>query len=292
MKKITDKWSINIIITNHCKLNCLYCTQYIRHLRDNQRFNMNLYEFEYILMMLKGWPNRINIFGGEPTLHPQFNEICKLARRYFSKRKLQLFTYGGMTYREHQDIIKKTFKYVYINPHSQNRNTCRHQPLTIAINEVIKDERLRDYLIENCWVDRTWCCTIKQYGFYFCEVAAVLDALLFNGQNALPLYDKWFKDADCSSQKELCQYCGMAIPMQRDLISQKKERFTPRLLQMLKEKDALRVDEGWIEIFDKQFTLDEIRENALTWYPGNFREDRFNDENCHEGLGIPNFNYK
>jgi len=155
---------------------------------------MSIEDFDFILFMLKGWPTRINFFGGEPTIHPQFKEFCQLARKYYPRRKLQLFTAGGKKYQENLDVISKTFKYIYRNEHLENKELCRHQPHTLSIREVVKDAKVRDYLIENCWVERTWCPSIYPWGAYFCEMAGSLDLILFDRENAVPLSDKWYRN--------------------------------------------------------------------------------------------------
>lgn len=287
MNQVTNKWSISIIITNQCKLNCLYCTQYVRHLNDLQKYNMSLYEFESALISIKGWwKNKINIFGGEPTEHPQFDEICKIARYYFPRKKLQLFTYAGKDFEKYKRLIRKTFINVFKNEHPKNKEVCRHQPLTVAINEAIPNEELRNYLIENCWVDRKWCCAINHHGFYFCEIASAIDHILFGGRNAIGIYPEWWKYESWEHQYKLCQFCGMAIPMQRDKLSQVKEKMTPKLRKKLQTLNMVRLDDKWIIPFDEQFTTAEIKKNALSWYPGNFREDKHIDKDCQEGLGI------
>jgi hypothetical protein len=250
---------------------------------------MSLEQYEAILKSLKGFPKKINVFGGEPTMHPQFPEICRLSRKYFSKKKLILFTYGGKHFKKYHDLIYDTFGLVLINDHEYNAFYCLHQPSTVALGEAVPDEKLRDYLIENCWIDRDWCCAANIHGFYSCEVASALDYIFFGGSHAVPLSKKWYKKANFEHQRFLCQYCGMAIPMKRDPVNQKKEKFTPGLLEKFKQIGLTRTTQEWVEIFDHKFTLDEIRENAKIWYPGNFRTDKKSDDVCEEGRGIPNF---
>ena len=78
MKPIQQAWNMQIDITNICGLDCIYCTRYNKHLRNNQRYNMELDYFEKVLQSLEEWPNIIGIIGGEPLLHPKFEEICEI----------------------------------------------------------------------------------------------------------------------------------------------------------------------------------------------------------------------
>jgi len=284
MKSLQKKWSINIELTNRCMYNCSYCTRYVKHLPEEKKFDISIESFEKILQSLKGWPKLINFFGGEPTIHPQFREFCELSLKYFPKKKLQLFTAGGKMYEKHLKTINETFQNVYHNPHIQNKDICFHQPLTIALNDVIKDYEIKRYLIDNCWVNRTWCGSMYSHGVYFCEMAGSLDWILFEGNNALPLKSKFWRQ-DFEIQRFLCGFCGMAIPMTRES-AENIEVFSKGLYKLLKDRGMKFNDE---KIIDKIFTLEEIRESAKTWYPGNFRGDKNPDELSNEGLGIKKF---
>lgn len=284
MKPLHKKWSINIEISNECQYNCAYCTRYVRHLPKEKIFKLSIEQFENILKSLKGWPTLINFFGGEPTIHPLFKEFCELALTYFPKRKLQLFTAGGYGYDKHKEVIDKTFKNVYLNPHIKNKEMCYHQPLTIALNDVVKETRVKRYLMDNCWAAETWCGSIYSHGVYFCEMAGSLDWLLFDGKNANELKPKFWKQ-NFEIQRFLCGFCGMCIPMKREK-SGGREVFSRGLYELLKFKGLKFNNE---EVVDKIFTLDEIRESAKTWCPGNFRGDKNPDELSSEGLGIKEF---
>ena len=57
---------------------------------------------------LYDFPNRVGIMGGEPTLHPEFEEICKLMQKHVPFEKRGLWT-DGAKWEEHKDIIYETF---------------------------------------------------------------------------------------------------------------------------------------------------------------------------------------
>lgn len=68
-----------IEVTNYCNLECPVCIVQNRH-----NYHMSLDEFRGIidgLIEKEGTLDTINISGGEPTIHPQFLELLKLARR-------------------------------------------------------------------------------------------------------------------------------------------------------------------------------------------------------------------
>jgi hypothetical protein len=290
MKPIFEAETIQIDITNHCFMSCLYCSRYNRHLRADQRTDMTLEQIRTALDTLRIWPGRVGIIGGEPLLHPDFEEICSLLRSRFHRDRLGLWTSGGKNLQRYLDMIHQTFGFIAYNEHNKEQlETCKHQPLTVSISEVVPDEAVRRDLIDDCWVQRTWCPTINHFGAYFCEVAAAQDVLLNDGRNAWPVEHGWWKKTPEQFQDQvmaLCHNCGMAIPMERELIKKKTEKFTPGLLKRFREKGLSKVSDSDVELFQKWFSKEELAENSRTWTPGNYRGDRFDDDSAPEGLGI------
>ena len=290
MRPIYSSETIQIDITNHCFMSCLYCSRYNRHIRPDQRRHMTVEQFKTALDTLRIWPGKIGIIGGEPLLHPDFEEMCSLLRARFNRNKLGLWTSGGKNFQTHLEMIDLTFGFIAYNEHNKEQlEKCKHQPLTVAISEVVPDEQLRNKLIDACWVQNTWCATINHFGAYFCEVAGAQDALLNEGINAWPVEHGWWKKAPVQFQdqvKALCNNCGMAIPMERELIKTKTEKFSPLLLEQFRKKGLSKVAESDVEVFDHQFTKEEIIENSRMWTPGNYRGDRSDDYAAPEGLGL------
>lgn len=280
---------MQIDITNYCGMSCLYCSRYNRHLRKDQRQHMTIAQFTTALDSLKNWPAKIGIIGGEPVLHPEFLYLCDILRQYFPKEKLGLWTSGGPKYQAYLSDIENTFGFQAYNEHNEYQlETCKHQPLTVAIQEVIADISLMDELISDCWVQRTWCPTINHFGAYFCEVAAAQDALLNEGRNAWSVISDWWKKEPTQFQDQvqvLCGNCGMAIPMERELIKKKTEKFTPLLLQMFRDAGLNKVSIEDIEVVKGALTREIIETTKSSWTPGNYRGDLNSDETAPEGKG-------
>lgn len=289
MKPISQAWCMQIDITNFCGHDCLYCSRYNKHLRADQRKHMSLEFFETALQSLKNWQGMIGIIGGEPILHPQFREMCTIIRNYFPKSKMGLWTSGGKRYPEYLDEINKTFGFLAYNEHNpEQKKVCKHQPLTIAIKDVVKDEAVRNKLIDGCWVQRTWCPTINHFGGYFCEVAAGQDVLFNDGANAYPIEPDWWNKTPemFKGQVDLfCNNCGMAIPMERDTLISNKEKVSQTVLEMLQKNNSRKITEEDLQLFTEDFSKETLQQNIKRWYPGNYRVDLHPDETCAEGLG-------
>ncbi len=93
----------NIGITFRCNFRCPACTFL---LRDQQAFDvkqdMSLEEFNWILEKFKGSLVSIGLTGGEPTLHPQFSEIVRSAKK--RGLKLVMPTNGTMLKQRINDL--------------------------------------------------------------------------------------------------------------------------------------------------------------------------------------------
>ena len=288
MKPLYEKWVALIDITYKCGRGCLYCSRYSKHLRPDQMYDMSLDKIKEALLSYKDIPTAVGIIGGEPLLFTEFPELCRLIQSIFPKEKMVLFTSGGPKHQEYSSLMLATFGTICHNEHTDYQVQKQlHQPLTIAIDEAVQDENIKNQLIDGCWVQRTWCCTINNFGAYFCEVAAALDFLLYDGAYAQKVEPDWWKQPSFDDQKNaLCGKCGMPIPIEREHVYNTKENISPLLLQEMRDKNLARVSEEHVKVFDKVLTKEEIESQIPKWCPGNYRLDIVDDEHCGEGKGF------
>ncbi|MEI6223052.1 MAG: radical SAM protein, partial [bacterium] len=80
MKALYKAGTIQIEVTNACTHLCANCTRCVGH--HKKPFMMSLDVVERAIQSLEGYPGTVGIMGGEPTLHPQFEEICSLVQKY------------------------------------------------------------------------------------------------------------------------------------------------------------------------------------------------------------------
>lgn len=223
-------------------------------------------------------------------LHPEFEAFCGEIKKRFPREKMALWSSGPKRYQELKPLIDETFGFIAYNEHNEEQlRTCKHQPLTIAIREAVPDAELRRKLVDDCWVQRTWCATVNHFGAYFCEVAAAQDVLLNEGKNAWPVTPDWWVKTPDEFERQVrtfCDNCGMAIPMERELIQNEAEKFSPGLLRVFREKGLRKVDESQVEVFDRQVSREEILVTIGSWKPGNYRGDLHDDEAAPEERGF------
>lgn len=239
---------------------------------------MDLDTFRKALSSLNEWPNWIGIIGGEPTLHPQFEKICLILRDELKipRDKLGLWTSGGSKFENYKKLIEEVFGFVAYNEHNESQRKIQlHQPLTIAIDDVVENKKYKKKLIDECWIQRTWCPTINHKGCFFCEVAGALDIIL-DGLGGYPIEPNWWEKEPKDFQDQVdryCKHCGAAIPFERELLSSPKEKFSPRLLNIFKEHNLKHLSNEYVALFEKKLTVQEMEKTKLTWDPGNYRQD-------------------
>lgn len=237
---------------------------------------MDLESIKRGLLSLKGFPQKIGIIGGEPTLHPEFKRICKLIQKLIQPWKIDLFTTGGKRYEKYKGLIQDTFGFVAYNEHSEKQvSICLHQPITVAIQDVIDDEDLKNELIDKCWVQERWCPTINHKGAFFCEVAAAIDNLL-DGPGGWKPEDYWWNKDPIDFKEQIdryCGHCGMPIPLQREIVGSPKLRFSRANLELFRQHGLRRVSDLDVVIFDGKLTKVEVEENRIGWEPWNYRQD-------------------
>ena len=277
MKPIYEAWFCHIDVTNYCWKDCVYCSRFSRHIRKDQRVHMSLDKIDQALKSLESWPNKIGIIGGEPTIRPDFVEMCDLLLDYFPPSKYGLWTTGGPGYERHIKTIQRTFpNFVAKNDHSEyQQNICRHQPATLAIDDIIEDQELKAQLINNCWVQLNWCPSIGDKGAFFCEVAYAIDTIL-DGPGGYEVTPGWWnkRPKDFKDQVDrYCGRCGMAVPFVRQLLKDKKELISRGNYDLYKILNLPCMSDDEVEIFDEILTRKDIKQYIQGWDPRNYRGD-------------------
>ena len=243
IEKMRSPHQMHIIcvdVTNKCDLHCSNCT---RLLKNQKTFwDMTPENFRKALQSLKGYPGVIAMIGGNPCMHPQFEELCEIFAEIIpDKQQRGLWTNNIFKY---QKIVAKTFGTFNLNPHNDPRGIASlwklklrkwntrwykghstHAPLLTAIKDLYPDPELMWEKISGCDINQGWSAAIVQNNgqlrAYFCEVAASFD-LAQGGDLGQPLVEGWWQKsiADFREQVEhFCPSCGVPARLQGSLDS-------------------------------------------------------------------------
>lgn len=272
MRSPAEMRIIEIDITNACIHRCSNCTRFCGHHR--KPFFMDMETFQRAVDSLVDFPRCIGMMGGEPTLHPQFEQMARyLAQKHPSRHQMMdgrkpivdfaryiydknyildeslnqregiaLLTSIVEPYYRHFELIQDLFSFQNINDH---QNDSLHQPLLVSRKDLgISDEEwfpMRD----RCWIQNSWSATITPKGAFFCEVAGALD-MLFDGPGGWKIEPGWWKRTpdEFSDQLHWCEICGGALFNRGRLSSEEMDDVSPTLIKMLEKCGSPKLQRG------------------------------------------------
>ena len=264
MIPIYQSWLIQIEITNACTHRCANCTRFVGHYR--KPYFMSLDEISRAIDSLEGFGGGIGIMGGEPTLHPDFPAICELLRKKVSPWRCGLWT-SGYRWKEYRSLIKRTFKFA-VNYNDHSNPDQKHQPVLVAIDDVVQNKDLMWKLIDRCWVQEWWSPSINHKGGFFCEVAAALD-ILFEGPGGYRIEKGWWNrttDEFHDQVERYCRRCGAALPLSCSSHLEDPDLVSPSNLELLKKVGSPKAAAGRYQIFDRVID-NEIGQCSDGWDP-------------------------
>lgn len=187
---------VQINIIHACDKTCLNCTQGSNLIGEANI--MSLGQFEEAVLSLKSYWGVVGIFGGNPAMHPHFEEICNILQKYISYEQRGLWCNHP---KGKGKIMEKTF-----NPGISNLNVhmdksayeefkrdwpasrpfgldtdSRHSPPWVAMCDLDISKEKQWELISNCDINQHWSAMIgifrgKLRG-WFCEIAGAQSIL-------------------------------------------------------------------------------------------------------------------
>lgn len=196
---------VQIHITRACDKACFGCTQG-SNLSGKTGF-IPVDKFEEAVVSLKDYFGVVGIFGGNPALHPKFDDLCEILKKHIQFRRRGLWCNHP---KGNGKIMRETFNPAVSNlnvhldqsaydefkqdwPESQPfglKEDSRHSPVYVAMKDVIEDESERWDLISKCDINQQWSSMIGMFRgelrAWFCEIAGA--------QSILHQYDPEYPD--------------------------------------------------------------------------------------------------
>lgn len=254
MRPLLNMDTIQIEITNACIHQCGNCTRFVGH-HKNPYF-MDIEVFKKAVDSMVDYPKMTGIMGGEPLIHPKFEEMCEYLHSKIPPERCGLWSCFPDGYDNYRDIIVKTFQHVFVNDHS--RDDVLHAPILVGVEEIPIEEWRKWTLIDACWAQMSWSASINPFGAYFCEIAASM-AILLNKK-----YDKkgneiawkvepgWWTRVPIhftSQVKEFCMMCGCCVPLEKRFSVENIDDISQKWYERLKDTSK-KIKEGKYKISD------------------------------------------
>lgn len=294
MRSPADMQIIQVDVTDACESRCGACTRLVAHV--DKPFFVTPAQFEKAIRSMEGWRGQVlGMMGGNPVLHPEFEKLARMFAELWGRPTLAangrqpikdfsryamdrlgdassrrgLWSSLGAKYYHHYELIQEIFDYQCLNDHY---NAGLHQGLLIDRFEIKQSLGITDdQWLENrdkCWVQNTWSASVNHHGAYFCEVAAALDNLLFDGKSAWPVEPGWWKrkPAEFHDQLHLCDHCALAQPGPSVVAREDRDIVGRMSLPLLDRSPA--VKKGAVEIYDPKNPEHQAkgRDFRVDWY--------------------------
>jgi hypothetical protein len=213
MRNLLNVDTIQIEITSHCINRCANCTRFVGLVKP---YHLSFDLFKRAIDSMIEFPFMTGIMGGEPLLHPEFEDFCEYALSKIPREKLGLWTCLPKGFEQYRKVICKTFGNVFINDHS--RGDVYHHPFLVASKDLIGREIELFSEAEKCYFQDAWSPSINKKGAYFCEIAASLALLFPKTSFGWPVRSEWWYKTpkDYTSQiEEFCPMCGGCLKLKR-----------------------------------------------------------------------------
>jgi len=248
MRSPKDMSIICVDVTNKCDLHCSNCTRLLEN--QTEFWDMTPDNFRLALRSLKGFTGVIAMIGGNPCVHKNFPDLCRIfVEEIPVKRQRGLWTNNAFKY---QELIKESFGFFNLNPHNSEHGLAslkklkelipevdyfkghsHHAPLLTAMRDLYPDQGDMWELIQTCDINRDWSATLIQnkgeLRAYFCEVAASFD-LARGEDHGYKVTEGWWNRSisEFSSQvKHFCPGCGVPARLKGHLDHEGIDTFTP-----------------------------------------------------------------
>jgi hypothetical protein len=204
----TNKKMIEIEIVSFCNLGCINCNRSCRQAPSNEYMSAKqIKKFVDESIDLKWKWERINILGGEPTLHPELFKILKILKKYkefYPGSDIKIATNG---------FGKKVNKVLsqlpsWLNPVNTYKKSNMQRFSSYNLAPIDTKKYKNSDFAKGCWITENCGMGLTRYGYYICGPGASVDRIfgLDIGIKRLSL----LKDSELSKQrKELCKYCGI-----------------------------------------------------------------------------------
>ncbi len=259
LRDILSMDTVQIETCTTCRFDCANCSRFRKHYPE---WIMPLDQFKQAVDSLEGYPEYasemqgkkpigpyIGMTGGDPVLHPQFEEMCEYLRSKFPKEQCGLWTTLPPGKEEYREIICDTFHSIFVNDHS--REDIEHHPFLCSIEEFETNPIHMWCRINNCWAQHSWSASINPKGAWFCEMAGA-QAMLVDGDGGWPVKKGWWVKMpwDFKSQVEkYCPHCGGPSMLQRRSSKDKVDDISPKNLERLRGRSK-KIQEGRYVISD------------------------------------------
>lgn len=246
MGKMRSPYQMKIIcidITNKCDLACSNCTRLLEN--QHGHWEMTPANFRRAVRSLADYPGIVAVIGGNPTMHRDFPELCRIFVAERPNKALRgLWTNNAF---KHAELAEETFGVFNLNPHGVARGIqslarlkalgwyheghSHHAPLLTAGRDLFEEKEMWAR-IARCDINHEWSASIVQNNgelrAYFCEVAASFDLARRQDHGIDPVPGWWRKHISAFDGQvaHFCPGCGVPAKLRGHMDHEETDTYT------------------------------------------------------------------
>lgn len=200
---------IAIDLTYNCNLKCPSCCRSCSQAPADEYISIPQIEkfIKESLELDKKW-ERIDLIGGEPTLHPQFLEILDMVHSYKTDHspKTQVRLRSNARGERYEAVAKKLPEDVKVHNQPKNAEFFKRSYYAFNVAPIDLPKLKRIDPANGCYMTSTCGIGLNKYGYYICGNGAGIDRIFgFDiGRKKIPSPDDDMRD----QMRILCSYCG------------------------------------------------------------------------------------
>lgn len=215
---------IELFLTNECNLQCINCQSSCRQLPSKEYMSLEqIKKFVKESLELRWDWELIKLYGGEPTLHPQFFDVIKILKKYKdSNPNCEFWILTNGAGKEVQEKLSKLPDWITINNSTEKGMGYKFKEFesyNVAPMDLWKYKFGADFSKGCDRIERCGIC-LSRSGYYVCAPGADIDRIF-----GFDIGFKSLAEVKKSSMKDqlkiFCKYCGL-YKEPKDIISEEK----------------------------------------------------------------------
>lgn len=227
---------LQVKVTSFCDLDCKNCSVGVGLAKKLKRqFLMKPEQFRTALRSLKGYKGVIGMFGGNPCLHPRFEELCDIfCEEVPDKAQRGLWSNNLLG---HGKRCRATFHgpHSNINVHESRKAwdeleqewpeatrlragltaPSMHGPVLGAMADLGIPPAEMWEKVAGCYVNQTWSAEITvvdgALSAYFCEIAATMAELTGDSSEGVDVVPGWWQRPMAAFAHQVSAYCTKCL---------------------------------------------------------------------------------
>lgn len=227
---------LQIKVGNFCDLDCSNCSVGVGIAKNLKRiFMMTPEQFRAACRSLAGFPGVIGMFGGNPCIHPKFEELCEIFREEIPNKDQRGLWSNNL--RGHGEICRETFspEHSNLNVHGVRdawdeirrvwpeakpipaglNAVSHHGPIFGSMLDLGVSEKEMWERVSKCYVNQTWSAEITvvagQLQGYFCEVAATMAELENDPSRGTLIVPGWWNKPIDTFKEQVNHFCSKCL---------------------------------------------------------------------------------